>query len=124
MPRVFTAYVSRFQRTRVHRARYIRGEAFTLAVNCNASLAPGAEIASIDWQVQNPNVAILGTASKTARSGTVECTTGTGGGTVVKATITADDGAVLTQLFEIGVSGQPWFNGDTTPAAGPYTVSA
>lgn len=123
MPRVWTAYVSRFQRARVHVSWLNRGDVFTLEANANAALDSDASIASVVWRVDNPSAVIFGAAAKTARGTTVECTAGAGVA-MVKCEITADDGAVFTQLYRIGVYATPYFSGETAPAAGPGSVTA
>lgn len=123
MPRVTTAYVSRFQRTRVHRSRVTRGDVFTLTADVNGALDPEASVASVVWRVDNPAAVILGSAAKDDRAVSVECTAGYGFAQV-KAEVTASDGDVVTQLFEIGVQDAPTFQGESSPAAGAYTASA
>lgn len=118
-----TAYVSRFQRTRIHRSSCVRGDAFALEVNANGALADNAEIDSIVFRIDNPSALILGAVTKGARTASVAVVAGAGCARV-KAEITADDGAVFTQLFHVGVQSAPYFQGETAPAAGPASVSA
>lgn len=121
--RVNTAYVSAYQRARVHQARYVRGEVFTLEVNANAVLAADAAIESVVFRVDNPGAVIFGAASKTDRTASVRCTAGAGFAQV-KAELTADDGQIVTQLFEIGAHDAPYFQDETAPAAGATTATA
>lgn len=122
--RVNTAYVSRFQRNRVHRSQRQRGDVFALAVDVNGALAAGATIDSIVFRVDNPSAIILGDVTKNARTASVECTAGSGGCAIVKAIVTGDDDTVFTQLFHLGVQDAPYFDGETVPSAGATSASA
>ena len=42
----------------------------------------------------------------------------------MKAIVTASDATVFTQLYEVGVKGEPWFQGETALAVGAYSASA
>lgn len=123
MPRVTTAYISRFQRSRVHRSRHVRGDAFTLTADANGALESGATVASVVFRVDNPGAVIFGSASIDDRSASVECTAGVGFAQV-KAEITSSDGDVVTQLFEISVQDAPYFAGESAPTAGATSASA
>lgn len=123
MPRNTTAQVSRFQRTRIHGARYVRGDVFTLSANFNGAFAAGVTLASIVWRVSNPNAVILDDADIDGRTATVAATAGVGC-TTAKCTATGSDGAVFNQLFHITVLDAPYFDGETVPAAGPASATA
>lgn len=123
MPRVNTAYVSRYQRARVHRSIRPRGDVFALAVDANAALAIGETIASIVFRTDNPNGVIFGAVTKSARTASVSCTAGVGCADV-KAVITGSDGSVFAQLFRVSVQDAPFFDGETYPTAGATSASA
>lgn len=124
MPRAITAQVSAYQRDRVHRSNFVRGDKFTLTANLKNILASGATISSVVWRVTNPQAIIMASPAISGATVTVSCTAGTGGGATVKAIATASNGAVITQLFNIRVTSSPWFQGETAPAQGAYSVSA
>lgn len=121
-PRAICAYVSKYQRSRVWRGQFVRGEVFSLGISLNGALADNETIDTITWRVQNPAAIILGAATVDARSASVVCTCGFGGGSVVKVIATSTDGAIFTQLFVIYSASQPFFQGEVAPAMGPYSV--
>lgn len=124
MPRSVTATVSKYQRARVWRGDFVRGEVFTLGINLTGALADGDTIDTITWRVLQPQSVILGVVDFDARTASVVCTAGVGPGSVVKAIVTTPAGAVWTQLFRVYVTGDPWFSGETAPAAGATEVTA
>jgi hypothetical protein len=107
----------------VHRQSRIRGEQWTLGVDWNGTLAEGATIDSGIFRVMNPAVVIFGAATKNARDCSIICTAGYGEGTVIKCQITDSTGAVWNQIFTVGVSGLPWFLGETAQPQGAYSVN-
>jgi len=123
-PRAITAVVSRFQRTRVWRGQFVRGESFQLGINLNGALADGATIDTIIFRVLNPNSIILGAATLDDRTASVTCTAGVACGSIVKVQATASDGAVFNQMYWIQVEDLPYFQNETPPTIGPYSVSA
>lgn len=124
MPRILTAYASRFQRARVWQGEFVRGEKFTLTANFNAVLAAGETIAAVTWYCMNTGSVIFGTVTKGARTTSVVCTMGWGGGSAVKCEVTSSGGSVATQVFGIGVASGPYFQGETVPAQGQSSVTA
>lgn len=123
MPRINTAYVSEYQRTRQHASRYTRGEKFVLKANLKGILANGETIEQTTWRVQNPCAAILGTGTNNATEVQVICTAGYAGGSMVKCEVTTSEDRVIEQMYWIRVQSSPWFLNDTYPEAGPYTVT-
>jgi hypothetical protein len=123
-PRLINAQVSRYQRTRVHRGRFVRGEKFSLAANLNAALADGATVSSVIWRTDNPNSVIFGAGTKNSRDVSVLVTAGIGCGATVKMQATASDGKIINQMYVIGVDDLPWYQNETAPAMGAYSVSA
>jgi hypothetical protein len=123
-PRAITAVVSKYQRARVWRGKFVRNEVFSLGINLTGCLAEGATIDTITWRIQNPNSVILGNATVGDTTASVECTCGIGSGSVVKVIATDTDGKVWAQLYLITVAGQPFFQNDPIPAMGSYTVTA
>lgn len=124
MPRITTAFVSKYQRTRVHRSEFSRSEKFSLVANLAGCLASAATISTAVWQVTETSSIILGAGSKTATTCTVSVTAGIGYGGVVKLTVTASDGAIFVQLYDITVLDSPWYSGDVAAAAGSASVTA
>ena len=123
-PRCIEAIVSKYQRTRVWRGEFVRGESFQLGINLNGALAPDETIDTITFRVLNPNSIILGAVTLDDRTASATCTAGVACGSTVKAIATATDGTVWTQTFVILVNDLPWFQNETPPTIGPYNVSA
>lgn len=123
-PRLINAQVSKYQRDRIHRSRHLRGDVFTLSANLKGALSSGVTVSSVVWRVDNPAAIIFGAASKGSQTVSVVCTAGWGDGACVKAVVTASDGTVWVQGFDIMVYDSPWFSGETGPVQGSYSVSA
>jgi hypothetical protein len=123
-PRIINAQVSNSQRGRVHSSRFVRGENFALAANLNGALASGATVSSVIWRTNNPNSIIFGSGTRNTRDVSVLVTAGIGGGGIVKMQATASDGRVFNQVYRVGIQAEPWFQSETAPAAGVYSVSA
>jgi len=123
-PRISTAYVSKYQRTRIHGGSFLRGDQLTLTANLNGALDSGVTITAVTWRVTQPMSIILGTPDFNNRTATVGITAGWGQGSGVKCVITASDGSVWNQLWAIRVYDAPWFQGETAPTQGAYSVSA
>ncbi len=124
MSRVTTAYVSGYDRTRVHQSCVVRGEKRTLLANFNGAMPADAVIASATWRTNQNSAAILsdGELSANERSTSVQLLAGWGGAAWVKVDATLDTGEVLTQVFVIRVQSAPWFTGETNPQQGPTEI--
>lgn len=123
MPRCTTAYASKFNRTRPVECAFPRGEVFTLAADFNGAFASGVTVTAATWRVMNNGSVILGTAAITGRKATIGVTMGWGAGSVVKCLVTGSDGTKFSQLFAIECLPAPFFQGETVPAAGDYSVT-
>jgi hypothetical protein len=108
--RSVTAYVSAHQRTRCHASNFVRGDVFTLGANFTACLN-GAAVDSVTWQSSNAQAASFGAGGITGGLATITCTAGEGHARL-KATATLSDDRVVTQLYEVTVLGDPWFDGE------------
>ena len=60
--RATRAYVSGYQRTRIHRARLVRGERRCLIADFNGAIPAGRTITSVTWRTNQPAGAILSDA--------------------------------------------------------------
>lgn len=122
--RVTRAYVSGYQRARVHRAQLVRGERRCLVANFNGAIPPARSIVSATWRTNHPYGVSMSDARIDGRETTVNITAQVGLGAEIKCQVTLDNGEVYNQLFVIRVFTGPWFRDETQPPAGPYELTA
>jgi hypothetical protein len=124
--RVTRAYVSGYQRARVHDSRLVRGESRCLVANFNGSIGKDRTIASVTWRTNQYQSIYMANARipQGAREAAVDITAQTGSRAWVKCEATMDNGEVYTQLFAIEILGNPWFAGEATPSIGPSALTA
>ncbi len=124
MIRVTTAYVSGYDRTRVHQSCVVRGESRQLVANFNGAIPVGETITTATWRTNQNSAAILsdGALSADERSTSVQMLAGWGGPAWVKVDAALSGGGTLTQVFVIRVQSAPWFTGETNPQQGPIEI--
>jgi hypothetical protein len=108
MPRAVTAYASAYQRNRSHRTHLVRGEVTSLSLDVNAVIGD-ATISATTWQSSNSTSVALGAESESGDVASVVITAGYGPGAQVKCTLTASDGKVFVQVFDVYVDSGPSF---------------
>lgn len=125
--RVTRAYVSGYQRDRIHRSRLVRGERRCLVANFNGAIPPARTIARVIWRCDQ-NQAVYMENARIVRDGrevAVDITAQIGWGARVKCEAVLDNGEVYTQLFVIRVVSPPYFMGEPTwHAQGPTELVA
>ena len=123
--RVTRAFVSGYQRTRVHRSRLVRGEKRCLIADFNGAIPEGRTITSVTWRTTQNSAAILSEAAVVdgGRKARVMLEAGIGCAQV-KCDVTLDNGEVYNQRFDVLVQPDPWFQGETTPTRGPQELTA
>jgi hypothetical protein len=122
--RVTRAYVSAYQRDRVHRSRVVRGEKRCLVANFNGAIPAARSIVSATWRVQQGQTVFMESAKVATRESSVVITAGFGHEAAVKCQVTLDNGEVYNQLFVVSVQDSPWFQGEVTPSpTGPYELT-
>lgn len=123
--RTTRAYVSGYQRARMHRSRLVRGEKRCLVANFNGAIPPARTIQSVTWRTNQPQAAYMADAGIVTggREVRVDVTAGAGCA-LVKCEVTLDNGEVYNQLFDISVQSGPWFEGETQLPTGPRTLTA
>lgn len=123
--RTTRAYVSGYNRTRVHEVRVVRGEKRCLVANFNGAIPKGRTIASAVWRTTQNWAAIMsnGRIFENDRSTAVDLSAGWGGPAWVKCEATLDNGEVYTQVFRVLVQTPPWFAGEPNPVSGPTEVA-
>lgn len=124
MPRVRTAYVSQFQRARVHNSRFYRRETFVLKADFNGALPDGELITAATWWVYDPFCVVLDAESGDIddRETHITCTANYMPGTTAKVQVTTDAGTIMSQMFVINVLDAPTFVTETYLSAGPTQV--
>lgn len=123
--RVTRAFVSGYQRDRIHYSRIVRGEKRCLVANFNGAIPAGRTIASAIWRCDQPFAVAManGRIFENSRSSAVDITGQYGAGARIKCQVTLDNGEVYNQLFIVRVLNSPWFQGETAPSAGPYDLT-
>lgn len=124
--RVTRAYVSGYQRTRIHGSRLVRGERRCLVADFNGAIPPARSIASVTWRTNQHHAISMANAQIVdgGREVIVDITAQAGAGATIKCEVTLDNGEVYNQLFHVTVLPAPWFTGETTPASGPQALTA
>lgn len=122
--RATRAYVSGYQRDRIHRSRLVRGEKRCLVANFNGAIPPARTIASVVWRTNQYQSIYMENARIDGREVTVNITAQTGSHAWVKCQVTLDNGEVYNQLFAVEVRNAPWFSGETSPEIGPQSLTA
>lgn len=120
--RVTRAYVSGYQRDRVHRSRLVRGERRCLVANFNGAIPPERTIASATWRCDQNQAIYMDNARITGRETAVDITAQIGAGGRVKCEVTLDNGEIYNQLFVVRVMSAPWFVGEQTSYSQGPTV--
>lgn len=123
--RTTRAFVSGYQRARVHRSRLVRGERRCLIADFNGAIPAGRTITSVTWRTNQPAGAILSDAGIVAGGRKVRVDLLAGSGCAqVKCDVTLDNGEVYNQRFEVSVQSGPWFQGEVNPTQGPRELTA
>lgn len=125
--RATRAYVSGYQRDRVHRSRLVRGERRCLVANFNGAIPPSRTIATATWRCDQNQAIRMDNARITdaGRVATVDITAQIGAGSRVKCEVTLDNGEIYNQLFVVRVISSPWFVGEQTHySPGPTVLTA
>lgn len=101
MSRVTTAYVSKYQRDRVHESRLFRYEKRAFSANFGGALESDVGVTSVDWYCSNTSVAVIADATCSATGGGITVTANAIGESYLKCSATLTDGSVMTQLFRV-----------------------
>lgn len=124
MSRVTRAYVSDYQRARIHRSVLVRGEVRPLVAVLSGAMPKDTTVETVTWRCDNPWMARMSNARIDGTETAVDLVAQYGCRTAVKCEATLSDGRVLTQLFEVVVEDSPWFQGEpSAPVSGPYSLT-
>lgn len=118
-----TAYVSAYQRDRVHVTRMYAYEKDRLTADFNGALGPDDAIVSAMWQTAYTNSALMSDALATARETSILIGSQYAGPTIIKCTVTLANGQKRVQQFRVDVQAQPYYQGDIWET-GPQSLTA
>jgi hypothetical protein len=121
--RNYRAYVSAYDRARIHMTRMYAYEKCRLVADFNGALEPDEAIASATWQVQYTNSLVMADPTATTRQTSILVGSQYSGPTVIKCTVTLTDGQLRVQQFRIDVLAQPVYQGDQW-VNGPLSLTA
>jgi hypothetical protein len=124
MSRATIAYVSAYQRSRIHQSRLYRYEQRTLAANFAGALSDDVTVKCVDWFCMDPGIAVMSDAVCTDTTGSVTVIASEAGRARLKCQAELTDGSYLTQLFVLDSLPAPYFPGETNPAAGAAHLHA
>lgn len=122
--RVTTAFVSGYQRDRVHYGQLVRGEKRELVANFNGAFPLDRTIASVTWRTNQNYCTYMADPVIDGRTVKVTVTAQQGLASVIKCQVTLDNGEVYNQLFALRVIASPWFQGEGVPPNGPQELTA
>jgi hypothetical protein len=122
--RTTRAYVSAYQRDRVHQSRLVRGEKRCLVANFNGAIPPGRSIVSATWRCDQNQSVYMSDARIDGRCTTVTIAAQIGYGSRMKCQVTLDNGEVYNQVFWVRIYTTPFFSGETTSyTQGPVSLT-
>jgi len=124
MSRATKAYVSAYDRSRVHQSSLYRFEKRRLVANFGALLGE-RQIRCATWSIDRPEIGVMSDPqiSDDARETSVMFATQLGGWATVRCQITLDSGEQYPQVFRINVRQASWFVDDAPISNGPFSVS-
>jgi len=117
------AYVSAFDRSRVHQSRLYRFEKRRLVANFGALLGE-RQIRCATWSIDRPEIGVMSDPqiSDDARETSVMFAAQLGGWATVRCQITLDSGEQYAQVFRINVRQASWFVDDAPLSNGPFSL--
>lgn len=121
--RVTRAYVSAYDRTRVHEFRLFANERRCLVANFNGAIPKGETIAKVEWRMDMVQSLAMSDAAIDGREARVMIQARYVGRVNLRCEATLGNGEVYTQLFAGRVMGGANF-GDAVLAAGPGVLVA
>jgi hypothetical protein len=125
VPRITTAVVSKYQRSRIHSSQFVRGEFTTFGANFNGVLDEDVTIDSVTWFTATPWAIIMSNPaiSNDRKSVTVDVLIGYGGPGNLKCVATLSDGKIRNQLYGVSIIDSPWVDGEAEPSQGSSSVT-
>jgi hypothetical protein len=123
--RATRAYVSAYDRSRVHQSRLYRFEKRCFVANFNGAIPPARTITRATWRIDCPEVGVISSPSISAngRETAVMFAAQLCGWATLRAEVTLDNGEIYNQVFRVNVREASWFKDDLALTSGPYSVS-
>jgi hypothetical protein len=117
------AYVSAYDRSRVHQSRLYRFEKRRLVANFGALLGERL-IRCATWSIDRPEIGVMSDPqiSDDARETSVMFAAQLGGWATVRCQITLDSGEQYVQVFRVNVRRASWFVDDAPILNGPFSL--
>ena len=120
--RTTRAYVSGYDRARIHQVRVRRQERRCLVADYNGAIPPSRSIVAAEWRCTSPWVARMEAPVINDREAQVTVDFQLGGFCAIRCTATLDNGEVYSQVFECQVRDSPGFFEDVPINAGSFVV--
>lgn len=117
------AFVSGYNRSRVHQSRLYPREKRCLVADFNGALPAARSIVSATWNMEVACSVAMSDASIEGRAARVTIEAVFRGWADLRCQVTLDNGEVYNQQFTVRVLDGPWF-GDETTVAGPTQLTA
>lgn len=119
------AYVSAYDRTKVHQSRLYRFERRCLIANFNGAIPRLRTIVAATWRTDAPEVGVISNAQIAAlgRETTVTFASQLGGWANIRVDATLDNGEIYTQVFRINVREASYFFNDPPSQTGPFSLT-
>lgn len=123
--RAVRCYASQYSRDRAHESRFWLGQKLPLVLDLNGVAGKGVTVSSAKWTVLLPYIAVMSNPRILTdnRSVAVDVLANWIDQTTLKCAATLSDGSIITQIYVIDVSGDPW-NLPTQSTNGPTTLTA
>lgn len=124
MSRATKAYVSAYDRSRVHQSSLYRFEQRRLVANFGALLGNDRLIRCATWSIDRPEIGVMSDPqiSDDARETSVMFATQLSGWATVRCQITLDSGEQYPQVFRVNVRQASWFVDDAPLSNGPFSL--
>lgn len=120
--RVTRAYVSGFQRDRIHRSDLIRGEQRCLAAEFRGAISASRKIVSCQWMCQQPYAVFMTAPRISGTECAVTINAQAASWSWLKCVATLDNGEQYTQLFFVTIKSSPYFVGEIFPTQSGPTI--
>lgn len=120
--RVTRAYVSGFQRDRIHRSNLIRGEQRCLAAEFRGAIAAARTIVSCQWMCQQPYAVFMTSPRIVGTECAVTINAQAASWAWLKCVAILDNGEQYTQLFFVTIKSSPYFVGEIFPTQSGPTI--
>lgn len=115
MGRTTTAYMSGYNRSRIHQCALYAGEVRQLGLQANGCIPVGETVASVVWDTWNTDVAVLGAGAieDSERAVNIDLKAQCCGRASVRCILTTSGGGKYVQWYSIRVLEAPVMTGDT-----------